>query len=131
MVRSLYERRRNPCKHQRVRCLATLQPTDRKKRVNVQHVILVDRKKVKLLSGKEVWPSRGAARSALVYHIDLLGSQIYGVAGSFKDAALSLTKPRYGTVRDLKYKAKDVVAALLTTGRVEIVPLIEWLNQQE
>lgn len=110
--------------------LATLQPADRKKRVNVQHVILVDGKKVKLLSGKEVWPSRGAARSALVYHVSVLADRV-NAAGAFKDAALSLTKLRYGTVRDAKYKAKDVVAALLTTGRVEIVPLIEWLNQQE
>lgn len=111
--------------------LSTLVPADKKKRVNVQCVILVDGKKVRLLSGKEVWPNRGAARSALIHHISMLSGRTYGDPGSFKDAALSLTKVRYGTVRDPKYPHKDVVSALLTAKKVEIVPLVEWLSQQQ
>lgn len=106
--------------------LSTFAPPKRLKRAAVPHVILVDGVRVAMTSGKYVWPSHGAAAGALTNHVDrLLWDATYSTA-TRGAAFLCLTlPPEDGQPRSYRRavaKGKEIAAALLASGRVQIVP---------
>lgn len=85
------------------------------------HVLFVDGKRVQTVSGKHVWPNHGAALLALLAHVrDLCDRAARGAS----DAVPGLARPREpGRVwRATIAPPRSIVNALITSGRVRIVP---------